>query len=54
MLTRSLIQSYLLLKDSDKIELYRNWLEIINKEKCIRIKEPTPSEIEEIKKNRTK
>lgn len=48
MLTRSFIQSYLLVRDFDNIGPQVNGLEIINKDKCIRIQEPSEKEKEEI------
>lgn len=54
MLTRSFIQSYLLVKDDTNIEVQANGLEIINKEKCIKIFEPSDKEKEEIIKTAVK
>ena len=50
MLTRSFIQSYLLVKDDYKLEILKQGLNIINKEKCIITREPTDAEKEEIRK----
>lgn len=49
MLTRSFIQSYLLVKNDEGINVQENGLEIINKEKCIKAKEPTEIEKVEIR-----
>ncbi len=49
MLTRSFIQSYLLVKNVDGLEVQQQGLEIINKDKCIKTIEPTAEEKEDIK-----
>ena len=54
MLTRSLIQSYLLVEKCDKVELYKEWLKIINEKKCIKTIEPTEEEKKEINRNRAR
>lgn len=48
MLTRSFIQSYLLVTDNYKLDEFRRGLEIINKERSIKTIEPTESEKQEI------
>ncbi len=48
MLTRSFIQSYLLLKDNDDLQMIRSGLEIINTENCIKT-EPSTEEKKQIK-----
>jgi len=50
MLTRSFLQSYLLLLDDYKIKEQEKGLEIIRKNKCIKTTEPTDEEKQEIKK----
>jgi len=50
MLTRSFLQSYLLLLDDYKIKEQEKGLEIIQKNKCIRTTEPTDEEKQEIKR----
>ena len=49
MLTRSFIQSYLLIQNNKGIDIQKKGLEIINKENYIKAIEPTLSEKEEIK-----
>lgn len=49
MLTRSFLQSYLLVKNNSNLEVLKEWLKIINDEKCIKTIEPTPEELEKIK-----
>ena len=49
MLTRSFIQSYLLIKYFEGLEVQESGLKIINKEKCIKTIEPTAIEKEQIK-----
>ena len=49
MLTRSFIQSYLLINNCDQFDVLQKGLEIINSKKCIRTKEPTEVEMEHIK-----
>lgn len=49
MLTRSFIQSYLLVKDDHGIDIQKKGLEIINKKLCIKTVEPTKEEQEDIK-----
>ncbi len=49
MLTRSFIQSYLLIPDSKELKIQQDGLEIINKERCIKTIEPTNKEKERIK-----
>lgn len=49
MLTRSFIQSYLLIKHFEDLEVQKSGLKIINKEKCIKTVEPTDKEKEQIK-----
>lgn len=48
MLTRSFIQSYLLVQQEDGLEILKNGLKTINKERKIITKEPTETEKEEI------
>ena len=50
MLTRSFLQSYLLIKKFDGLENQENGLKIINNEKCIKTIEPTKDEKEQIKR----
>ena len=50
MLTRSFLQSYLLLLDDHQIKEQEKGLEIIRKNKCIKTTEPTDEEKQEIKK----
>ena len=50
MLTRSFLQSYLLLLDDYKIKEEEKGLEIIQKDKCIKTTEPTDDEKQEIKR----
>ena len=49
MLTRSFIQSYLIVKDCEGIELQESGLDFINTNRCIKTLEPTIKEKEEIK-----
>lgn len=49
MLTRSFIQSYLLVQNSKGLEVFEKGLEFINKNRTIRTIEPTANEKEEIK-----
>lgn len=49
MLTRSFIQSYLLVQDSTGLEIQQSGLKIINEQKCIKTIEPTAIEKESIK-----
>lgn len=49
MLTRSFIQSYLLIKHFEGLEVQENGLKTINKERCIKTIEPTDKEKEQIK-----
>ncbi|MBN2825909.1 MAG: ATP-binding domain-containing protein, partial [Campylobacterales bacterium] len=49
MLTRSFIQSYLLIKHFEGLEVQENGLKIINEKKCIKTIEPTAIEKEQIK-----
>jgi len=49
MLTRSFIQSFLLVKNDENLEVQREGLKIINEEKCIKTIEPTEEEKEDIK-----
>lgn len=49
MLTRSFIQSYLLVKHFEGLKVQENGLKTINQEKCIKTIEPTDKEKEQIK-----
>jgi len=49
MLTRSFIQSYLLVKNDNNLEVQQNGLKVINEQKCIITNEPTTEEKDEIK-----
>ena len=49
MLTRSFIQSYLLVKDPSGIEIHKKGLAIINEDKCIKAIEPSDEEKEHIR-----
>ena len=49
MLTRSFIQSYLLVKDDQGIDIQKHGLKIINRDQCIKTIEPTKKEKEDIK-----
>ena len=49
MLTRSFLQSYLLVKDTQGIDVHRNGLETINRDKCIKTVEPTDEEKQQIR-----
>jgi len=49
MLTRSFIQSYLLIRHFEGLEVQESGLKIINEEKCIKTIEPTDEEKEQIK-----
>lgn len=50
MLTRSFIQSYLLVQNDSGIEIQKEGLNIINSKKCIQTNEPTDSEKDDIRK----
>ncbi|HFU75224.1 MAG TPA: ATP-dependent helicase, partial [Arcobacter sp.] len=50
MLTRSFIQSYLLVSDDQGIDIQKDGLQIINAERCIKTIEPTNKEKEDINK----
>ena len=52
MLTRSFLQSYLLVKDSSILHQYLEWLRIINNNHYIKTLEPTSTEMETIKATR--
>jgi len=54
MLTRSFIQSYLLVQDDSNISMQRKGLEDINQYKCIKTIEPTDEEKEKIKRTMLK
>ena len=49
MLTRSFIQSFLLVRNDENLEVQREGLKVINEEKCIKTIEPTETEKENIK-----
>ncbi len=49
MLTRSFIQSYLLVKDTQGLDVHRKGLDIINNEKCIKSVEPSDKEKQQIR-----
>jgi superfamily I DNA and RNA helicase len=49
MLTRSFIQSYLLVRNDDGIDVQQKGLDIINSKKCIQTEEPTEEEKETIR-----
>jgi len=49
MLTRSFIQSYLLVKNDDGIDIQKNGLKIINEKRCIQTIEPTQKEKDTIR-----
>lgn len=49
MLTRSFIQSYLLVTNDDGIEIQKKGLDIINSKRCIQTVEPTEAEQETIR-----
>ena len=49
MLTRSFIQSYLLVTNDDGIKVQKDGLDIINSDRCIQTIEPTPEEKETIR-----
>lgn len=52
MLTRSFLQSYLLVKDSEIVRQYIKWLEIINSFNYIKTNEPTIEELQKINETR--
>ncbi len=49
MLTRSFIQSFLLVKNDRNLDIQKNGLEVIKTKKCIKTIEPTEQEKQEIK-----